>query len=405
MGLNFGGMLAGVSQSVVRRIEEEEDRLEEIAKEERSLATRQRAAREAERRKKQAIVDEYTGLLKMYGMNDDTIGEIAGYGSTAMQTAAGHAETVFKAGGDINTVYKYNPNKNPTSTDTSKLVEQTTAALQTDLAEDVPALTTGVADTKKTETIKATGLTIDQDALKNFFPMKAEYGSVGAMEAGLLNLRYQARKRGDTDKENEYDAQLQDLYQHKKDLADAGREEGKDTTSFHTPSSATSLFNTMQRTAGDLIGVEQGELGQITSDLKGDPMPSPLRDYIATSNMMTSAEGDKAVQRLASGINNTSTGLIKNAARVKASKFQGTDQFRNKTSDPSGKTTTDGVRYFNFGQFDASAFTPDQFGPQEANFKLGDSIVIQDDNGALRLMVYTGVPNPLLNGSKYIVVQ
>ena len=127
MGLNIGGILAGVSQSVVRRIEDEEDRLERIADEERSFAMRTRAAKEAERRKKQAIVDEYTGLLKMYGMNEDTIGEISGFGATAMQTAAEHAKTVFAAGGDINTVYKINPTKDPTTSDTKKLVEQTAA--------------------------------------------------------------------------------------------------------------------------------------------------------------------------------------------------------------------------------------------------------------------------------------
>ena len=275
MALNLGGILAGVSSSVVRRIEEEEDRLERIADEERAQAMRTRAAKDAERRKKQAIVDEYTGLLKMYGMNEDTIGEIASYGSTAMQTAAEHAKTVFTAGGDINTVYKFNPSKDPTTKETSKLVQSTTQALQTNLTSDVPALTTGVAEEPKKEpTIKAAGLTIDSQALQNYFPMESKFSSVGAMEAGLLNLRYQARKRGDTDKESEYTSQLNDLYAHKKAMAEAAREEDQKTPSFHTASSATSMFNTFQRTAGDLIGVEQGDFGQITSDLKGDPMPS-----------------------------------------------------------------------------------------------------------------------------------
>jgi len=418
MALNFGGLLAGASESIVRRVEKEEERLEQLAKEQRALATRQRAARESERRKKQAVVDEYTGLLKMYGMDEDTIGEIAGYGASALETAAGHAKTVFTAGGDINTVYRFSTTKDPSTPDTQSMVDQTTEALQANLAEDVPALTQGAvtssasgsADTgkvSKQQTIKAAGLTIDQEALRNFFPIESEYSSVGAMEAGLLSKRYQARKNGNAEKEAQYDAQLQDLYQHKKDIAASAREEDKgDGIPFHTPSSATSLYNTMQRTAGDLIGVQQGELGQITSDLKGDPMPSPMRDYIASANMLTSAEDDPAVTRLASGVNRTSVGLIKNAGRQKAAELQATDQYAKKSSTPTGKSSVDGVRYFNFGEYDATTFTPEAMDPKvESGFKFGETIVVEDNSGAVRLMVYTGVPNPLLNGSKYIVIQ
>lgn len=406
--MNLGGLLAGVSQSVVRRIEEEEDRLERIADEERSFAMRTRAAKDAERRKKQAIVDEYTGLLKMYGMNEDTIGEIASYGSTAMQTAAEHAKTVFTAGGDINTVYKFSPSNDPTTKDTSKLVEQTSAALQSDLTADVPALTTGVE--KETPTIKAAGLTIDSQALQNFFPMEAKYSSVGAMEAGLLNLRYQARKRGDADKEAEYDAQLADLYKHKKSLADAAREDGTEKPAFHTPSSATSLYQTMQRTAGDMIGVEQGERGNIVGEFLGDSMKTPLRDYIATSNMLTSsAEDDQAVKNLAVGINKAQTGLIKNAARQRVSEFMTTEQYKSGTlrKAKSGKTSTNGVSYFyDQGLTNADSLGLVPFKPAiEKNFSLGETIIMEGGDGKQKILVWTGVPNPLLNGAKYIQIN
>ena len=407
MGFNFGGFMAGVSDAVVDRMQKVEEEKIRIAREDRSIATKQRMAREAERRKKQAVVDEYTGMLKMFGMNEDTIGQVAEYGVGALQTAAGHAETVFKRGGDINTIYRFSPTNDPKSTTTEELVDSVNSTL-TALPAEPEALTEG--EMKKTavsdQPIRAAGLTIDVDAMQQFFPMEPEYSSVGAMEAGLINLKFRAEKKGDTAKAAEYDAQLQDLIDYKAELQAAKNADGQ-SPEFHTASSATSLYNTLQKVANEGLGIVKDSQGRIVSKFKGDEITTPLADYIATSNMLNSAQGDQAVTNLATGINNTATQLLQNAAYGRLNQFQNTEQYKRKRSDKgTGKTITNGVRYFNFGEFDASTLTPSNMPKDmQGNFKQGDVIFIEDNSGVTKLMMYTGVNNPLLDNTPYIIIK
>ena len=137
MAFNFGGFMAGVSEKVVERIETEEDRLAEIAKEQRLMSNRLAFERQSERRKKKAAVEELTGTLKMLGMEEDTIASIAGYGKGALTTAISHAETVYAQGGNINDVYTFNPSKDPTSTETQEVVDSVSSAMSELEPEDI----------------------------------------------------------------------------------------------------------------------------------------------------------------------------------------------------------------------------------------------------------------------------
>lgn len=107
MAFSFGGILAGVSEKIVERIEDEEERLEEIAREERSIATRQRLARESERRKKQAVLDESAGMMAMLGYDKDTIESILAKGSAASQFAVTAGQTAMAKGIDPNTIWNF----------------------------------------------------------------------------------------------------------------------------------------------------------------------------------------------------------------------------------------------------------------------------------------------------------
>ena len=405
MAFNFGGIIAGVSDAVVDRMEKVEDEKIRIAREDRSIGTQQRMAREAERRKKQAVVDEYTGMLKMFGMEEDTIGQVAGYGVGALQTAAGHAETVFKKGGDINTIYRFSPTNDPKSTTTEELVDSVNATL-TALPAEPEALTEGEMKKPAGESIRTAGLTIDVDAMQQFFPTEPEFSSVGAMEAGLLNLKFRAEKKGDDSKAAEYEEQLQSLIDYKAEVQAAKNADGK-SPEFHTATSATSLYNTLQRVANQSLGIVKDSQGRIVSKFQGDEITAPLADYIATTNMLNTAQGDQAVANLATGINNSSTQLLRNAAQGRLNVFQRSEQYAKKSSDnKTGKTATNGVKYFNMGQFDASTLTPTSIDPKmQGNFKQGDVLFFEDDSNVTKIMMYTGVNNPLLDNTPYIIIQ
>ena len=94
MGFNFGGFMAGVADAAVSRMEKVEEEKIRIAREEReeerqlrSIGTRQRMAREEERRKKQALLDESAGMLAMLGYTEDNINAILSKGTAATEFA------------------------------------------------------------------------------------------------------------------------------------------------------------------------------------------------------------------------------------------------------------------------------------------------------------------------------
>lgn len=83
MAFNLGAFVGGFSEKLTERIEEEEDRLQKRLEEERQLAMRQRAARSAERKKKQAAIEEATGLMKVLGFNESNIATALSQGTQA----------------------------------------------------------------------------------------------------------------------------------------------------------------------------------------------------------------------------------------------------------------------------------------------------------------------------------
>ena len=84
MSFNFGGFLNGMSQSIVKSIEEEEEqqrRFDYLAETE---AMKLRSARKAERDKKNRITEELMGALSVF-YDDDTARKLAKKGATAAE--------------------------------------------------------------------------------------------------------------------------------------------------------------------------------------------------------------------------------------------------------------------------------------------------------------------------------
>ena len=84
MSFNFGGFLNGMSQSIVKSIEEEEEqqrRFDYLAETE---AMKLRSARKAERDRKNAITEELMGALSVF-YDDDTARKLAKKGKTAAE--------------------------------------------------------------------------------------------------------------------------------------------------------------------------------------------------------------------------------------------------------------------------------------------------------------------------------
>ena len=104
MNFNFGGFLAGMSESVVGAIEEEKEqqrRFELMAEEE---ATKERARRKAKRETENAALEELTESLKLY-YTDDQVADILSNGKVAGNYALSHGQTVAANGGSASASY------------------------------------------------------------------------------------------------------------------------------------------------------------------------------------------------------------------------------------------------------------------------------------------------------------
>ena len=103
MAFNFGGFLNGMSQSIVKSIEEEEQqqrRFDYLAETE---AMKVRSARKAERDKKNRITEELMGALSIF-YDDDTARKLAKKGTTAAEIYLDIGQRAFKNDVDPMTV-------------------------------------------------------------------------------------------------------------------------------------------------------------------------------------------------------------------------------------------------------------------------------------------------------------
>jgi len=116
MAFNFGGFLAGMSETIVSSIEEEEAQQRRFDLMAETDAMKQRNARKAERDKKQAVLEESSKYLASLGYDEDSIAHIAKQGNLAIDDAITYGRLAREKGMDINTIYKLEGVRDPSDT-------------------------------------------------------------------------------------------------------------------------------------------------------------------------------------------------------------------------------------------------------------------------------------------------
>jgi hypothetical protein len=116
MAFNFGGFLAGMSETIVSSIEEEEAQQRRFDLLAETDAMKQRNARKAERDKKQAVLEESAKYLESLGYDEDSIAHIAKQGTLAIDDAITYGRLAREKGMDINTIYKLEGVRDPSDT-------------------------------------------------------------------------------------------------------------------------------------------------------------------------------------------------------------------------------------------------------------------------------------------------
>jgi len=104
MAFNFGAFVGGLSQGVVRGIEDEEQRQHEFEKMAKTEAMRQAAAIRGRRAAKQEATEAAIGALKFLGYNDQAAAAIARQGEVAVEMAVNAGQKAMEKGKDINTM-------------------------------------------------------------------------------------------------------------------------------------------------------------------------------------------------------------------------------------------------------------------------------------------------------------
>lgn len=104
MAFNFGAFVGGLSQGVVKGIEDEEQRQHEFDKIAKTEAMRQASEIRGKRRAKQEATEAAIGALKFLGYNDQAAAAIARQGEVAVEMAVDAGQKAMQKGKDINTM-------------------------------------------------------------------------------------------------------------------------------------------------------------------------------------------------------------------------------------------------------------------------------------------------------------
>ncbi len=403
MAFSLQGFGAGFASQLSTNLNEQRRRQEKLQDEARTIATRQRLAKQADREAKQEQIDEYTGLLTSLGIDPKYVDAIAKSGLSGLKLHAGYAQTAFEQGKDYNSFLSVAPTVDLNNSETSEIISGATETK----TETETAIPTGAE--KSPATIGGIGL--DRDMLSGLFPKKSEANSYAQMKAQALDLKLKAEQAGDTALANQYANRIKSIMEQESlEAKDAVKKTGEYKP--HSPSSVNSLYTSSRAAAGQLLQQSVGELGQITSDLMGNLMIAPMQEYLAYALMKQSAvEEDKTLLDFANGRQSMAIAGVSKAARNKVDEFNRVDS---PEVNLNGTVTgLSGIRYLKApatvnGQIvDVSKVDPTKvINPKEINgLGYGETIVIQDTLGNTRILVHTGVPNPLAGGEPYLVVQ
>jgi len=104
MGFSLQGFGAGFASKLTDRLDEDRQRQEKLQDEARSIATRQRLAKQAKRDEEKRIAEETIGMLTMLGYSEKNATDIAGRGRAASEFAIQTGQQALQKGKDINTI-------------------------------------------------------------------------------------------------------------------------------------------------------------------------------------------------------------------------------------------------------------------------------------------------------------
>ena len=367
MAFNLGAFVGGFSEKLTERIEAEEERVNKRMEEERQLAMKQRAERQAKREKEKAYAEETLGLLSMLGYNDEIAAEIMKKGKGATTFAI---ETGQQALGkmDVNALWTLPSVSGNMDTDDQKIIDSTLTGEEAVMAQN--PLTAGVTGQQQAT---GGGFGLNQELYAQLYAPPNEYENT--FSARLAKISQQKVRTTDPDKLKALELEETQLLDDLRRMKENERENtGSNTPSFNlgTVSSAT---NAVRKSQLNSVGFKTDLEGNIVGDLEGREGAYYAAE-LATAQTLQSTYGSLGDQAMNDNIksiqNNARNGILAYGKRQQylESIGQGTSYFKGQADS---KTVEENIN--------------------KGMYKVGDVIQVQTKAG-IKIVVYTGVNDP-----------
>lgn len=346
MKFNFGGFLSGMSQSIVSSIEEEEKqqrRFELMAEED---AMKQRAARKAERDKRQRVLEESIGALTSLGYSPEAAAQIAKGGSTSVSIAKDIGIEALKTGHDVDTFYR-------------------TAGVSDNMLE---------ARDEINATIEAGGgrTGFQPSAISKMYAEPTETQNSFAATAAYLS-----QKMADTGLSEDERKDLERKFQNNLDNYSKWSAANPSTESpLFDPSKAERAVNAVQARKLNELKIDTDINTAVSRRLDGD------EGRYGVGLLRAADELQATYGKFQDPIMTDKISYLRNDAVVNLKQYANNVVYR--SSQDTGYKGTNLKQEQDVGAVEA--------GLGQSKYRIGDVVTYTDDNGAMRIIVYTGIP-------------
>lgn len=386
MAFNLGAFVGGFSEKLTERIEAEEERVNKRMEEERQLAMRQRAARQAKREKEKAYAEETLGLLSTFGYTEEVAAEILKRGKGVVERAIDVGDRSLVKNMDPNAFWQMSSVSGDLGVDDQKIIDKTLTGEEAVMAQS--PLTTGVA----AEDQPVTTFGFNRELYSTSFADPPAYENT--ITTRLAHIAQERVNTSDQNKIDELNRQEDELLKALRKQKEAERENtGSNTPSFNlgTVSSAT---NAVRKSQLNSVGFKTDLEGNIVGELEGREGAYYAAE-LATAQALQTTYGGLGDQAM-----NDNIQTIQSNARRGILAYGKRQQYL----DSIGETTS----YFK------DSVTDVEFSRNvdDGMYSVGDVIVVKEtkdspngtpiETGRTMVTVYTGVPDASNNNHKFI---
>ncbi|WP_347851741.1 hypothetical protein [Planktomarina sp.] len=278
MAFNLQGFGAGFASTLTSRINEDRIRQEKIQDEARTIATRQRLAKEAKREEEKKIAEETIGMLTMLGYDEKTAASIAKNGVTASQFAIEAGQKAMVKGVDPNTIWNF-PSSGGGVSPTSQ------ATINSTIDAGKPADIGGMTTTKDTTDTTLSGTGINLKAYQELFAEPAKVESSFSARLAVISqelARNPDRKNAEALKQ-EQKALLSDLEKMK----EAEREKTGTVTESYSLGSVSSTVREVRANSLSRFGFKLGLNDEIENMNAGQEYLADISNLNAVAQLTT----------------------------------------------------------------------------------------------------------------------